>query len=85
MRKGAFGNVYRTIFRNTDVAVKTLTAAASASKEEREEFVREIGLVMNLAHPRLVIPMASCTKGPILALVTEWMNGGTRAKFAARS
>lgn len=49
---GAFGRVHRCVYRNTDVAVKTLVA--SGTPQDLVDFKKEIALVMSLSHPRLV-------------------------------
>lgn len=81
---GGFGRVHRAMYRNTEVAVKTLVTSGSA--QELIDFKKEIALVllvlrlvlslqfnlcqvMSLSHPRLVNFMAACTQPPELALV----------------
>ncbi len=74
---GGFGEVYRAVWRGTDVAVKMLNFDASMSKESRASFVDEMRVMSSLRHPNVVLFMAACTRPPKLCIVMEFMALGS--------
>ena len=76
--EGGFGRVYKCTWRGGPVAVKTLIATGSTS--EMEAFKHEIALVLSLRDARLVTFKGACTAGPRLALIMEWLDGGSLAQ-----
>lgn len=78
---GGFGRVYKGRYRATDVAIKMILVTGSAADDVKalDDFRKEIELVLSLAHPNLVRAMAAHTTPPNLALVFEWMAGGSLA------
>src|SRR5205807_2344797 len=54
--RGGMGVVYkaRTLNRGTLVAVKTIHAAAHASRRDVDRFLREVRVLKELRHPRVV-------------------------------
>lgn len=73
---GGFGRVLKARFRDTDVAVKMIQVGVSDSSA-LADFQNEIQLVKALRHKNLVAALAAHTKPPNLALVLEWMSGGS--------
>ena len=85
---GSFGNVYRAVWRGVDVAVKVLQlpaepegtseAARRALVERvtviRDDFVNEVEICCDLAHPNLVRLMGFATE-PELLVVQELLLG----------
>uniref|UniRef100_A0A0G4GRY5 Protein kinase domain-containing protein n=1 Tax=Chromera velia CCMP2878 TaxID=1169474 RepID=A0A0G4GRY5_9ALVE len=81
---GATSNVYKGMWRGTDVAVKVLTGGSSSGVKGHggpagvtEDFARELGVMKELRHPNLVLLMGASTKVQPLALVTEFCAGGS--------
>ena len=78
---GAYGVVYRGIWRGAQVAIKKLIIDGLYGGDvERllEEFHSEIG-VMNLIgdHPNVIRLIGVCSKAPNLCLVTPWVTHGS--------
>jgi fyn-related kinase len=70
---GQFGEVYKGLWnKKTWVAIKTLKADAA----EMEEFLKEVKVMKNLVHPKLVQLYGVCTVGKPMFIVTELMKNG---------
>lgn len=76
---GGFGRVFQGQFRGTDVAIKMIQVGVS-DPGALADFQNEIRLVLNLRHKNLVAALAAHTTPPNLALVLEWMPGGSLAE-----
>ncbi len=74
---GGFGEVFRAVWRGSDVAVKMLNFDSSMSKENRISFVDEMRVMSTLRHPNVVLFMAACTRPPKLCIVMEFMALGS--------
>ncbi len=74
---GGFGEVFRAVWRGTDVAVKMLNFDSAMSKENRASFVDEMRVMSTLRHPNVVLFMAACTRPPKLCIVMEFMALGS--------
>lgn len=80
--KGAFGTVYRAVWRNSDVAVKVMSGTACIDMKN-EEFVKEVTVMAEMSHPNVVsfigYGLHHSTDGlePTPFLVTEIMERGT--------
>ena len=89
--QGASGTVYRATWRGVDVAIKetTLPTLGKGKHNARarevlkqkvqkitENYIREVELCVDLAHPNLVRLMGYATK-PQLLLIQELMHGGS--------
>ena len=65
MRAGSFGEVFRGIWRGTEVAVKLLLEQ-DLSPDNMDDFCNEISLLSRLRHPNgacaAPCPMAACAK-----------------------
>lgn len=73
--KGAFGNVYVGQFRKQNVAIKSIES--SLSKEDQEQFVRELQIMNRLHSPHIVQLYGACLEPERLCLVMEYMEQGS--------
>ena len=81
---GSYGEVYRGIWRGTEVAVKRLLDQ-DVSPELIAEFKGEVAIMKRLRHPNIVLFMGAVTKPPNLAIVTEFIPRGSLFKMLHRS
>eukprot|EP00921_Rhytidocystis_pertsovi_P004740 GHVQ01008224.1.p1 GENE.GHVQ01008224.1~~GHVQ01008224.1.p1 ORF type:complete len:989 (-),score=92.65 GHVQ01008224.1:1769-4735(-) len=72
---GATAQVYKGIWRGTDIALKKLNVSVDDSC--CKEFFRELGIMIRLRHPNLVLLMGATTRCKPLCVVTEYCAGGT--------
>ncbi len=77
--KGAFGVVWKAVWNEITVAVKTLDRPVHAlEKEDAEEFDREVSFMRNVRHPNIVLFFgAGATRDGLPFLVTEFMERGS--------
>ncbi|MES1912702.1 MAG: hypothetical protein MHM6MM_004936, partial [Cercozoa sp. M6MM] len=76
--RGAFGVVHKARWRGTDVAVKMLHQDRFEREDDMRSFLREAELMELLGnHPSIVNFCGVCVEPPHLALVTEWLPGGS--------
>eukprot|EP01124_Arcella_intermedia_P025180 TRINITY_DN4445_c0_g1_i1.p1 TRINITY_DN4445_c0_g1~~TRINITY_DN4445_c0_g1_i1.p1 ORF type:complete len:490 (-),score=99.88 TRINITY_DN4445_c0_g1_i1:511-1980(-) len=68
--QGACGNVWKGMLRGTVVAVKEL----KSKYENAEQFKREIGIMIRIRHPNVVLFMGACHDPPYI--VTEYLEAG---------
>ncbi|ELR22246.1 protein kinase domain containing protein [Acanthamoeba castellanii str. Neff] len=73
---GGFGEVYRALWKGTEVAVKVM-ASEKASKDMERSFKDEVRVMTALRHPNVVLFMAACTKPPKMCIVMEFMSLGS--------
>jgi len=73
---GAFGKVYRAMWRGTEVAVKTL-AYNQMSEDVLLDFRKEVAVLSSLRHPHVILFMGACTRLPDLCIVTEFLPRGS--------
>jgi serine/threonine protein kinase len=71
--KGSFGEVHRSIYRGTQVAVKTLN---NVDEENLERFQAEILLMADLHHINVVSLVGACWERDLMALVMEYCDKG---------
>ncbi|GMI22399.1 hypothetical protein TeGR_g2569 [Tetraparma gracilis] len=71
--KGAFGEVYKSEFRGTLVAVKTMV---EVSEENLDRFQHEILLMSDLRHQNIVTLVGACWGKDLMALVMEFCEKG---------
>ncbi|KMZ61345.1 putative Protein kinase [Zostera marina] len=77
--EGGFGKVYHGIHKNgTQVAVKMLS---SSSAQGAKEFQMEANLLTRIHHKNLVSLVGYCNEKDHLALVYEYMEGGSLKKL----
>lgn len=70
--KGAFGVVWKGLWRNTFVAVKHINSEA-----EKREFTIEVRQLSRVSHPNIVRLYGACTRGTHVCLVMEYAEGGS--------
>jgi 2',3'-cyclic-nucleotide 2'-phosphodiesterase (5'-nucleotidase family) len=73
---GGFGEVYRAVWKGTDVAVKVVSAN-NAGKAAWDSFKQEVSVMTALRHPNVVLFMAASTKPPKMCIVMELMELGS--------
>eukprot|EP00854_Cymbomonas_tetramitiformis_P015114 gene15114-17872_t len=73
---GAYGEVFKATWGCTTVAVKKLLDQEMTDVLIKE-FRHEVDIVSRLRHPSVVLWLGACTTPPNLALVTEFMEGGS--------
>eukprot|EP00252_Welwitschia_mirabilis_P013493 TRINITY_DN2967_c0_g1_i2.p1 TRINITY_DN2967_c0_g1~~TRINITY_DN2967_c0_g1_i2.p1 ORF type:complete len:803 (+),score=144.44 TRINITY_DN2967_c0_g1_i2:233-2641(+) len=73
---GSFGEVYRGVWKGTDVAIKILLEQ-DLTAENMEDFYNEISVLCRLRHPNVILFLGACTRPPHLSLVTEYMHLGS--------
>eukprot|EP01088_Endostelium_zonatum_P018247 TRINITY_DN5782_c0_g1_i1.p1 TRINITY_DN5782_c0_g1~~TRINITY_DN5782_c0_g1_i1.p1 ORF type:complete len:1000 (-),score=161.96 TRINITY_DN5782_c0_g1_i1:26-3025(-) len=79
--KGAFGTVYLSSWRNSDVVIKQLSNQM-LTPMQLEEFRSELRIVMNLRpHKNVVQFLGGCFTPPHLCLVTEYLPMGDLLTF----
>lgn len=74
--RGAFGEVYRAKWRGNEVAVKVFSAG-QLSPEAQDAFKREVFVMNCLRHPNIVLLMGACHTLPHLAIIMEFLVGGS--------
>ncbi|CAI5485928.1 unnamed protein product [Closterium sp. Naga37s-1] len=62
---GSFGEVFRAVWRGTEVAVKRLLVQDDPSPEEYEDFYNEVSLLSRLRHPNGTSPSPPRTYPPV--------------------
>ncbi|XP_053610521.1 mitogen-activated protein kinase kinase kinase 7 [Plodia interpunctella] len=70
--KGAFGVVWKGLWRDTFVAVKHINSEA-----ERREFAIEVRQLSRVSHPNIVRLYGACTQREHVCLVMEYAEGGS--------
>ena len=81
---GSFGEVYRGMWRGTEVAVKRLIDQ-DLTEHVREEFLGEVSIMRRLRHPNIVLFMGVITAERNLAIVTEFLPRGSLFRLIHRS
>jgi len=79
--QGAYGVVYKGVWRNTGVAVKNLK---SFDTNVLNDFKREIALMMNLRPHNNVVLFFGITENP-LCIVTEFCDGGSLYEYLTKN
>jgi serine/threonine protein kinase len=71
--EGQFGAVYLGKCRGVSVAVKVLHAT-DMSQEDIDDFKKEVGIMVHLRHPNIVLLMGACFESSKFMIITELMN-----------
>jgi len=75
---GGFGEVYKAKWKSEMVAVKTLSKTDDDDQQAQiAEFMVEMKLMSKLKHPNIVVFLGACVQVPNLAIVLEFMPGGS--------
>ncbi|MCO5614651.1 hypothetical protein L7F22_068935 [Adiantum nelumboides] len=74
--KGSFGEIRKTFWRGTLVAVKTILPSLSDDRLIVEDFKHEVELLVKLRHPNIVQFLGAVTMRKPLMLVTEYLKMG---------
>ncbi|ELR13875.1 5'nucleotidase [Acanthamoeba castellanii str. Neff] len=76
--QGSYGEVYKGLWKGTEVAIKTIGhGAAAMGREGLRAFGDEVRVMSRLRHPNVVLFMAACTRPPRLCIVMEFMALGS--------
>ena len=77
--RGKFGKVYKSLWREKEVAVKVLNNKKSGTIDSAvlSEFAQEVRIMCDLRHPNVLLFIGACTKIPNLCIITphhmsEW-------------
>lgn len=81
---GAFGSVYKGMWRGTPVAIKLLTGIDNVNAEETamankvlQAFVEEVTMLARLRHPNICLLLGVCVEPHHKAIVTEIVSRGS--------
>ncbi|KAL1542858.1 Serine/threonine-protein kinase sty46 [Salvia divinorum] len=73
---GSNGDTYKGLFRSQDVAIKCFKTD-SLNKDMQREFAQEVYILRKVRHKNVVQFIGSCTRPPLLCIITEFMSGGS--------
>lgn len=79
LAEGQFSTVYRGRWHEQTVAIKVLTGHVNV--QDKTDFLREVAITQRLHSPHVVQLYGACTDGEHLALISEYMAGGTLADY----
>lgn len=74
--EGSFGEVYKGLWKGTEVAVKVMTPGL-VSREMQHSFVAEMRVMSALRHPNVVLFMGASSKPPRQCIIMEYMALGS--------
>jgi len=80
---GSFGEVYRALWRGTEVAVKRFLDQ-DISKNLLDDVTFEIDIMRRLRHPNVILLMGAVTIPGNLSIVTEFLHRGSLFKLLHR-
>ncbi|KAL8264162.1 hypothetical protein R6Q59_022292 [Mikania micrantha] len=81
---GSYGEVYRSEWNGTEVAVKKFMNQ-DISGDALTQFKGEIEIMLRLRHPNVVLFMGAVTRPPNLSILTEFLPRGSLFKLLHRS
>ncbi|KAL5561261.1 hypothetical protein UlMin_031008 [Ulmus minor] len=73
---GSYGDLYKGMFCNQEVAIKILKSERIVGDAQRE-FAQEVFIMRKVRHKNVVQFIGACTKPPNMCIVTEFMPGGS--------
>ena len=74
--RGAYGEVFRGLYRETEVAIKVFLEQ-DVSEKVLEAFKKEVAILKKLRHPNIVQFMGACTQPLHLCIVSEYEPNGS--------
>jgi serine/threonine protein kinase len=74
---GFSAEVYRAVWKGSDVALKELHWNSRLPEKKIEAFRKELSLMMKFRHPNLVLLMGIVTRTMPCSLILEFCSGGT--------
>nr|GEZ95396.1 probable serine/threonine-protein kinase SIS8 [Tanacetum cinerariifolium] len=80
---GSYGEVYRSEWNGTEVAVKKFMNQ-DISGDALTQFKSEIEIMLRLRHPNVVLFMGAVTRPPNLSILTEFLPRGSLYKLLHR-
>lgn len=80
--QGAAAAIYRTFYKNKEVAAKKFRIP-ELTKNDIDEFMREINVFRRVSHPCVMSLLAACTTFPNLTIVMEYLPEGSLKKVLA--
>jgi len=72
---GSYGDVYRGIYRGTEVAAKKLRGIHTV--DSMQQFLDEMAVMCELRHPNVLLFMGACIEPNHQSIVTEYMPRGS--------
>nr|XP_043627341.1 probable serine/threonine-protein kinase SIS8 [Erigeron canadensis] len=81
---GSYGEVYRSEWNGTEVAVKKFMNQ-DISGDALTQFKSEVEIMLRLRHPNVVLFMGAVTRPPNLSILTEFLPRGSLFKLLHRS
>eukprot|EP00026_Physarum_polycephalum_P015540 Phypoly_transcript_16249.p1 GENE.Phypoly_transcript_16249~~Phypoly_transcript_16249.p1 ORF type:complete len:166 (-),score=21.71 Phypoly_transcript_16249:213-710(-) len=75
--KGAFGTVYKGLYRGAAVAIKVLRRQNDLRQDQLDEFLKEIELMTKLRSPMIVNLLGASYVPGKMCVVTEFMDKGS--------
>ncbi|XP_076899014.1 putative serine/threonine-protein kinase SIS8 isoform X2 [Bidens hawaiensis] len=81
---GSYGEVYRSEWNGTEVAVKKFMNQ-DISGDALTQFKGEVEIMLRLRHPNVVLFMGAVTRPPNLSILTEFLPRGSLFKLLHRS
>ena len=82
--RGAYGEVFKGVYRETEVAIK-LFVDQDVSDKVLEAFRKEVDILKKLRHPNILHFMGYCTVPPHMCIVTEYEHNGSLFKLLHRT
>jgi tetratricopeptide (TPR) repeat protein len=79
--KGAFGEVYKSKWKNIEIAIKVLIRSGSHNEGAQKSFISEVLTLGSIQHTNLVRLLGYCIEGPKHVLVYEYMSNSSLDKW----
>jgi len=79
--KGAFGEVYRGCWKETEIAIKVLQKSGSHNEGAKKSFISEMRTLGSIQHINLVPLLGYCIKGSKHMLVYEYISNSSLDKW----
>ena len=79
--RGAYSEVYRGMYRETDVAIKMIHGDITIAEESLAAFEKEVNILRRIRHPNVLQFMGACRQPPYLCIVSEFEPNGSLFKI----